>query len=69
MRRTNSVRLPEDLAEWLQLAAVRTGRSQGTIIREQLEKARGEDERPFMRLAGRVAGPVQLYSRKSFQRF
>lgn len=68
MRSTISVRLSDDLAQWLELTAIRTGRSQGKIIREQLEKARGKEERPFMRLAGRVAGPVQLSSRKGFSK-
>jgi predicted DNA-binding protein len=68
MRNTISVRLPEHFAEWLERTAERTGRSQGGIIREQLEKARGEEERPFMRLAGSVAGPARLSSRKGFSK-
>ena len=66
MRNAITVRLPEDLAEWLETMAARTGVSQGRIIREQLEKARETGERPFMRLAGRVAGPSDLSSRKGF---
>lgn len=43
MRTTISVRLPQDLAEWLEHTAGKTGQSQGKIIREQLERARSEE--------------------------
>jgi predicted DNA-binding protein len=68
MRNTRSVRLPDDLAEWLETTASRTGVSQGKIIREQLEKARAAEERPFLRLAGKVKGPADLSARKGFSR-
>jgi predicted DNA-binding protein len=68
MRNTITVRLPEELAEWLETAAARTGVSQGKIIREQLEKARDKEERPFLRLAGKIAGPADLSSRKGFSK-
>jgi predicted DNA-binding protein len=66
MSNTITVRLPEDLAEWLSATARRTGVPRGRIIREQLEIARTERERPFMRLAGTVSGPADLSSRKGF---
>ena len=68
MSNTITVRLPEDLAEWLNDAARRTGVPKGRIIREQLEKARISPKRPFLRLAGAVAGPADLSSRKGFSR-
>jgi predicted transcriptional regulator len=68
MSNTISVRLPEDLAEWLNQAARRTGASKGRIIREELEKARSVPRRPFLRLAGTVAGPADLSSRRGFSR-
>jgi hypothetical protein len=68
MRNTITVRLPEDLAEWLQMTAQTTGASQGSIIREQLERARGKEQRPFLRLAGKIAGPAGLSSRKGFSK-
>jgi Ribbon-helix-helix protein, copG family len=40
MRNTISVRLPEELAEWLESTAAKAGVSQGKVIRDQLEKAR-----------------------------
>ena len=66
MRNTISVRLPQDLAQWLESAATKAGLSQGQIIRDQLEKARSAEEPAFMRLAGRIAGPSDLSSRKGF---
>lgn len=68
MRNTLSVRLPEDLAEWLSDTARKTGVPQGRIVREQLEKARTSQKRPFLRLAGTVNGPSDLSSRKGFSR-
>jgi hypothetical protein len=57
------------LAEWLEQAAAGTGRSQGEIVREQLERARDSGAgRSFMRLAGTVKGPKDLSSRKGFAR-
>ena len=68
MSNTLSVRLPEDLAEWLSDTAQKTGVPQGRIVREQLEKARTSQKRPFLRLAGAVDGPRDLSSRKGFSR-
>jgi predicted transcriptional regulator len=68
MSNTVSVRLPEDLAEWLNHAARRMGVSKGRIVREELEKARSSPRRPFLRLAGAVAGPADLSTRKGFSR-
>jgi hypothetical protein len=66
MRNAITVRLPEDLAEWLETAAARSGVSQGKIIREQLEKARNSEHRRFLDLAGKVSGPPDLSVRKGF---
>jgi hypothetical protein len=66
MRNTITVRLPDDLAEWLETTAVKSGVSQGKIIRDQLEKARTIEERPFLRLAGRISAPSDLSTRKGF---
>jgi predicted transcriptional regulator len=68
MSNTITVRVPEDLAEWLNDAARRTGVSKSGIIREELEKARISPKRPFLHLAGTVAGPADLSSRKGFSR-
>ena len=63
-----TVRLPEDLAEWLETAARKTGMPKGRIVREELEKARSAAKRPFLRWAGAIAGPSDLSVRKGFSR-
>lgn len=63
-----TVRLPEDLAEWLDQTARKIGVPKGRIIREQLEKGRSSEQRPFLRLAGSVSGPKDLSTRKGFSR-
>lgn len=68
MSTTITVRLPEELAEWLQRTAKKTGVAQGRIIRDQLEKARSKEEKPWMQLAGTVRGPRDLSQRKGFSR-
>ena len=69
MSHTITVRLDDTLADWLEDTSRRTGRSQGEIIREQLERARSEKtQRRFMRLAGCVDGPRDLSSRKGFSK-
>jgi predicted transcriptional regulator len=69
MSHTITVRLDDVLADWLEDASRRTGRSQGEIIREQLERARAEKkQRPFMRLAGCIDGARDLSSRKGFSK-
>jgi len=60
--------MPQDLNAWLEQTARQTGVSKGRIIREQLENARKLEGRPFLRLAGAVAGPIDLSSRKGFSR-
>jgi hypothetical protein len=56
------------LAEWLNETARKTGMPKGRIIREQLDKARSAEKRPFLRLAGAIAGPADLSKRKGFSR-
>lgn len=68
MGNTITVRLPEDLGDWLEGTAKATGVSQGRIIRDQLEKARAHQEKPFMRLAGKVAAAPNLSTRKGFSK-
>jgi len=66
MRNTITVRLPEDLAQWLEDRARQSGVPQGRIIREQLDRARKEETQRFLRLAGSVSGPSNLSRRKGF---
>lgn len=69
MGHTLTVRVPPDLAGWLEHEARRTGVSQGKIIRDQLEQLRrGGSGQPFLRHAGVVRGPRDLSRRKGFSR-
>jgi hypothetical protein len=68
MHKTITVRLTDELAEWLEGTAAKTGVSQGSLIRSQLEKARAGEGKPFMRLAGKVSGPADLSLRKGFSK-
>ena len=63
-----TIRLQDDLAEWVETTAKAVGVSQGRLIREQLEKARREDgqNRRYMRLAGSVRLARDLSTRKGF---
>jgi predicted transcriptional regulator len=70
MSNTITVRLPADLAEWLSEVARETGVPVGRIVREQLQTAKNQrDERPYMRLAGKLKGlPRDLSTRKGYSR-
>ena len=68
MSSTLTVRLPEDLADWLEEASKSSGVPKGTIVKKELERARKEAKRPFMRLAGKVDGAPDLSTRKGFSR-
>ena len=70
MSHTITVRLNQELADWLAETARRTGVPQGKVVRDQLEKARtSSGSRPFMRLAGSIRGlPSDLSRRKGFSR-
>lgn len=68
MSNTITVRLPADLAGWLEAASRKAGVPRGRIIRDQLELARRAEEQPFLRLAGTVEGPRNLSTRKGFSK-
>jgi hypothetical protein len=69
MSHTITVRLTPELAAWLEEASSKTVRPQGQIIRDELDRARGSaNEKPFMRLAGKISGPKNLSRRKGFSR-
>jgi Ribbon-helix-helix domain len=69
MSNTFTIRLPEDLLEWLKGTSRRTGVPMGRLIREQLETAKSQDgKQRFMRHAGTFSGPPDLSSRKGYSR-
>jgi predicted transcriptional regulator len=68
MSNTLTIRIPDDLAQWLDETARKSGVPKGRIVREELEKVRKAGSQPFLRLAGTVAGPANLSTRKGFSR-
>jgi hypothetical protein len=68
MSRTITIRLTDEIDEWLEETSRRTKIKKGKIIRTELERARKSQKRAFMRLAGTVSGDPDLSSRKGFSR-
>ena len=68
MSHTLTIRLTSKQAEWLRETAARAGVPQSRIVREQLERAMSEQDRPFMALAGAAQGAPDLSERKGFSR-
>lgn len=63
-----TVRLPEDLENWLEKESRVTGRPKGQIVREQLEVLRTRKARqPFLDLADSVECDPGLSERRGFQ--
>jgi hypothetical protein len=55
MSRRLTIRISDEISEWLEQASHRSGIPAGRIVREQLERAIGEANgkgKPFMKLAG-----------------
>jgi predicted transcriptional regulator len=68
MSTTLSIRLSEDLAHWMEEKAQASGRSRASLVAEALELIRSQEQKPFMRLAGKVKGFADLSTRKGFSR-
>jgi hypothetical protein len=68
MGNTLSVRLPKDLADWLEETSRKAGIPKGRLIRMELERARESSDKPFLRLAGSIEGPANLSLRKGFSK-
>jgi hypothetical protein len=70
MGHTLTVRLPKNLAIWLEETSARTGIPQGQLVRQHLERARSKDtgSKKFMRFAGIIRGPRDLSTRKGFSK-
>ena len=68
MSNTLTIRLPDDLAQWLEEASRKSGIPRGRIVKMELERAQKASGRPFLRLAGVVDGPRDLSTRKGFSR-
>lgn len=69
MGNTITIRLPEELANWLKSTARKTGVPVGRLVRDQLEVAKRETgDKPFLRYAGVMSGPPDLSSRKGYSK-
>jgi hypothetical protein len=69
MSNTITIRIPEELNDWLEEESRVTGLPKGRIVREHLESSRTRKPRkPFLDLAGSVDGAPDLSSRKGFSR-
>ncbi len=64
-----TVRLTEELAEWLKTTARKSGRPISQLIRDELERAKRENgNKAFLRHAGAISGPPDLSSRKGYSK-
>lgn len=68
MSNTLTIRLPDELAQWLEETSRKSGIPRGRIVKMELERAQKASSRPFLRLAGVVDGPRDLSTRKGFSR-
>lgn len=68
MSRTITIRLTDELDQWLEETSQKTKVKKGRIIRNQLERARQSQRLGFMHLAGAVSGSPDLSTRKGFSR-
>jgi predicted DNA-binding protein len=68
MSTTLSLRLTEDLAQWIEEQSRVSGRSRGSLVREALERERQQATRPFLALAGVHDGPRNLSTRRGFSK-
>lgn len=67
MRNRITIRLPDDLDQWLEKESKRTGLPKGRIVRDQLEISRTRKARqPFLDLAGSVEGAPGLSRKRGF---
>ena len=69
MSKTLTIRLDDELLDWLKETSRRTGIPMGKLIREQLENAKAKGaKQSFLRLGGAINGRRDLSQRKAFSR-
>ena len=69
MSNTLTIRLPEEMLEWLKETSRKTGIPVGRLVRDKLEAAKElSGKQKFMRHAGTITGPPDLSSRKGYSR-
>ena len=69
MSTTITIRLPDELDQWLEEESRKTGIPKGRIVRQHLEASRTRKARqPFLDLAGSIEGKRDLSQKRGFQR-
>jgi len=64
-----TIRLPQDLAKWLEDRSGKTGLSPSRIVTNVLEATKAESgKQPFLRLAGLIDGRPDLSTRNGYSR-
>jgi len=68
MSTTITVRLPDNLNQWLAEESRKTGLPKGRVVRDHLEFARTRKARqPFLDLAGSIEGTPDLSRKRGFE--
>jgi hypothetical protein len=69
MSHTLTIRLTDELLEWLKETSRLTGVPMGKLVRDQLENAKANSgKQRFLRHLGTIKGPADLSSRKGFSK-
>jgi len=64
-----TIRITDELRDWLEETSRRTGVPVGRLIRQRLEEERRSGKQRFMKHAGAIkGGPIDVSSRKGFSR-
>jgi hypothetical protein len=69
MSHTLTIRLTDELLDWLKERSEQTGIPMGRIVRDQIENARAlAGKQLFMKHVGALSGPPDLSSRKGYSK-
>jgi len=69
MGHTLTIRLTDELLDWLKETSRVTGIPMGRLVRDQLEAAKeSSGKQRFLRRLGAIQGPADLSSRKGFSK-
>jgi hypothetical protein len=69
MSHTLTIRLTDELLDWLKETSRVTGIPMGKLVRQQLEDARANSgKQRFLRHLGAIKGPPDLSTRKGFSK-
>jgi hypothetical protein len=69
MSHTLTIRLTDELLDWLKETSRATGVPMGRLVRQQLENAKASTgNQRFLRHLGAIKGPADLSTRKGFSK-